>query len=336
MRNKILRICFVCLVLCAFMIISNFLGTILMPQRLDYGSTWDSYLVEPKDSVDILFFGSSMVYCNVIPATLYKNTGITSYVMAGPEMTIPITYYYIREACRTQSPKVIAVELNGLFYGRYTNFTKVTVGYMPWSANRIGATFNAAEKEERLGLMFPLYNYHSRLSEVSRADLISHLCPAADPYAGYTPLSKAVPQTEIIYRGYRSDTEEFARNLMYLKKISEFCEVNNIKLLLYVSPATAQIPPEALETMKEQIHSWGEFIDFNPMTQEMQIDNQTDWYDNLHFNVHGANKFTNFLGHYLKELFALPETVAEDVQLWLSRIEQIEAYQKEAMAASES
>ena len=61
----------------------------------------------------MLFFGSSMVYCDVVPAIIWEETGLRSYVMAGPEQTIPITYYYLREACKTQSPQAVVIELTG-------------------------------------------------------------------------------------------------------------------------------------------------------------------------------------------------------------------------------
>ena len=38
-----------------------------------------------------------------------RECGARAYVLAGGEQTIPQTYYYIRQALRTQSPQVIFV-----------------------------------------------------------------------------------------------------------------------------------------------------------------------------------------------------------------------------------
>ncbi len=138
----------------------NFLGGLLMPVRANFGSNWENYTQEPKNSIDVLFLGSSMAYCNVNPAVIYRQSGLTSYVVAGPELSMPITYYYLREALRTQSPQAVCLEVNALFFGKTTGFTKVTVGYMPWSWNRLQATFRAAEPELWFGLLFPIYFYH--------------------------------------------------------------------------------------------------------------------------------------------------------------------------------
>ena len=76
-----------------FVSISYFAGGILMPHRVDYGSTWHSYLKEDKDTIDVLVFGSSIAYCDVVPAVIWKNTGVTAYVMSGPEQTLPMSNF---------------------------------------------------------------------------------------------------------------------------------------------------------------------------------------------------------------------------------------------------
>nr|HPJ76379.1 hypothetical protein [Clostridia bacterium] len=121
---------------------------ITMPKRYSYGSTWGSYLKEPKNSIDVLFFGSSLVYCNIVPSVIYEHSGITSYVMAGPEQTIPLSYYYIKEAVKSQNPKTIMLDASGMFFNKYESYTKVNIGYMPWSLNRLSAIENAAEQEQ--------------------------------------------------------------------------------------------------------------------------------------------------------------------------------------------
>ena len=54
--------------------ISHLLGQILMPVRKEYGSDWDHYLQEEQNSLDVLFFGSSLVYCDVIPAVIWRES----------------------------------------------------------------------------------------------------------------------------------------------------------------------------------------------------------------------------------------------------------------------
>ena len=51
---------------------------LLMPPRADYGATWESYRKEDKNTIDVLYFGSSLVYCNVVPSVVWEQSGITS------------------------------------------------------------------------------------------------------------------------------------------------------------------------------------------------------------------------------------------------------------------
>lgn len=62
---------------------------LLIPYRSEYGVNWGSFQEEERDSMDVLFFGSSTSYCNVVPAVVYEQCGLSSYVVAGPEQTSP-------------------------------------------------------------------------------------------------------------------------------------------------------------------------------------------------------------------------------------------------------
>ena len=79
------------------------------PLRVDYGAVWGPYLAEPEDSLDYLYLGSSYAYCDVDPAVIYDQTGLTGYVLAGPEQTLSQTYWYLREALETQSPSLVVL-----------------------------------------------------------------------------------------------------------------------------------------------------------------------------------------------------------------------------------
>lgn len=52
----------------------------LTPQQHDYGSVWGMYEQEQTDSIDVLFFGSSVTYCDVVPAVYWENSGLTAFV----------------------------------------------------------------------------------------------------------------------------------------------------------------------------------------------------------------------------------------------------------------
>lgn len=299
------------------------LGQLLMPVRTVYGSDWEAYLQEDRDSIDILFFGSSLVYCDVIPAILWEETGLTSYVMAGPEQTIPTSYYYAAEAFRTQSPRLVVQEVTSMFYPRYTNYSKANVGYMPFGVSRLEATFAAAEKGLWFGLLFPLYNYHYRWQEVTREDILHHLEPPRSLAAGYTKLTGVCPPPSVGDQDYTADSDNYRRNVTYLKKLQALCEENGAELLLYVAPSGGRIPAAAFETLQRDADSLGlTLVDFNTAWDTMGLDHNTDWFDRLHFNMRGAEKFSRCLAQTLTDRF--PMTPRESVpEIWTQRLEHI-------------
>lgn len=304
-----------------FLVVSYPIGRLLTPPRTDYGSTWDSYLQEPENSIDVLYFGSSLAYCNIVPGVIWEEIGITSYLIAGPEQTVPITYSYVKEACRTQNPKVIAIEITGMFYKQYQDYSKVNISYMPWSLNRIEAIFSAAEPELRAGLLFPLLDYHSRWSEVTRTTILSRLSPSVDMMAGYTFLDSITPQSETTYRDYSAETETYARNLDYLKKIHAFCQEQGIRLMLFLTPTKGRIPESELLQLKKDISALDGvvFHDFNENQDTLGIDDSTDWHDFLHLNCRGAEKFSRCMARYLSETLNLSPTEGADESLWQAR-----------------
>ena len=307
------------------------ISKLLMPVRKDYGSTWEQFGQEPENSCDVLIAGSSIVYCDLIPACIYKESGVAAYLIAGPEQTIPLSYYAIREACRTQRPKAVVLELNGMFFAQYQNYTRVNVGYMPWSANRLGATLYAAEAEERLNLMVPIFAYHSQWIDVSPQQAAKHLHPQADPWAGYTLLTKAKPQSETYEGNFSTSKPSYKTALKYLKKISEFCDENDIRLLLYLAPSMRKVPAQTLAEMEADVGALhAEYRDFNRELDGLGIDDDADWYDSVHLNFAGAEKFSKVFAEFLLASGATPGGNA-DSALWESRVE---TYLKQKQASA--
>ena len=59
-------------------------ATYLTPQQHDYGSVWGMYEQEQTDSIDAVFLGSSVAYCDVVLRRILENSGLTAFVQAGP------------------------------------------------------------------------------------------------------------------------------------------------------------------------------------------------------------------------------------------------------------
>ncbi|MDR1692892.1 MAG: hypothetical protein LBR72_05990 [Oscillospiraceae bacterium] len=290
-------------------------SALLIPHREVYGANWGGYAKEKRGSLDAIFFGSSIVYCDVVPAVIYDRAGIASYVLAGPEQTLTATEYYVKEAFRTQSPRLAAVEVNGAFYSEYTAYTKANIGYMPPSLNRLLATFRAAEPEERLGLLFPLVNYHDEWPH------FQNLRYDADNLAGYTPMAEANQIGGIYERPVEAFSQAvFDRNIESLREIVRFCKSRDCKVLFFLAPNHQPWEGSYRAMLEEELKTieGADFIDFNRRFDEEELSGYRDFYDPQHLNTRGAETFSAYLAGIVKSYVDTPRE--PDKTLWEERV----------------
>lgn len=312
------------------------LSSLFVPKRFDYGATWGQFLEEPDNSFDVMFLGSSLVYCDVNPTVIWEETGLSTYAMAGPLQTMPMTYYYLKEIYKTQSPGLVFVELTGMFYNRYEDFTESNLLYMPWSTNRLFATFEAAEPEKWGPLLFPVYNYHVRWQELTPRDWQIWLSGyETDPLCGYTYLDTAEPMKEITQDRFEPQ-DNYAENFAYLEKILALGEANGTQVVLYLAPYVDRPKAALLEQLQNDLGSigYGELINFNE-TRWLDWDAynlETDFYDPRHFNYQGAEKFSRRMGALITGELAYAGTGAGSAVDWQDKWDAYNALKAETQS----
>lgn len=307
------------LLTCAALLVSVcYFGLELTPERDEYGASWKSYLAEEENTADVLFFGSSIVYCDVIPAKIYARSGLTSFVMAGPEQTAPVTAAYVRQALKTQSPSCIFVEASCAFYPETTNYSYANVCFMPWSVERLQATL-ACEAKIWPAAFFPLKDFHYRIYEPQD----EQKAYASRMLAGYTFLDAVADdlQGEERYLASPPDSEQYRENLRQLSEIADVCESSGISLYFYIAPCVSPVAPAEREALIADLQSLpcSAVLDWTDAAPEIGIENQTDWYDHLHFNFSGAEKFSRYLSDFLTQNGIIPAE-KENPALWQERI----------------
>ena len=313
-------------------------STLCSPKRHNYGSDWGEFLREEEDTIDVLFVGSSLTYCNIIPAVLWEQTGLTAWDVTGPELTVPGAYYYLKEALKTQNPRAAFIEISAVLYPRYTGFTKTVVGQMPWGLNRLQMILREAEPEHRLGLLFPLHFYHSRWTELTDDDWsVYREGYEQDMNAGYTYLNQYRTVPGYVERtDAGADAENNARNLAYLKKIAQLCLEQGVVPVFYESPAASTMPRELMDPVYEALEAIGGavVVNFNDHRDAIGAELEGDYYDNLHYNAVGAEKFTRFLAGWITENLTLTPSGRADEALWQARADHIRKLLEQPMTAA--
>ena len=173
--------------------------------------TLESFYRLEKDTEDILFLGTSHMEFAVSPMEIYRNEGISSYNLGTSGQPIATTYTLIREALKTQSPRVIVLDVSSLFFGkegtgepswRYVidtmpmsgNKTDLIRTYCQWKQNQLPENDLGADRiKDTCSGLLPLMYYHSRWSELVFEDFRDYL-PSDKSYAsGYFPYSRFAP-----------------------------------------------------------------------------------------------------------------------------------------------
>ncbi len=297
-------------------------GRILRPAHTDYGSTWREYLQEPENSIDVLFLGSSYAYCDWNPGSMYAASGLTSYVMGGSEQTPALTYWYLKEALKTQHPSVVVMEGTSLFFDRYQNYTQINVGYMPWGRNRVGAIFDAAEPELWLGLFFDLYFYHDRWKELTPGQVLRALSPAkADNLKGHTAVDTVFANLEggPWKRDMAQSEEVYQQNLQDFARIARLCTDQDIDLIVTINPTYSQYTDQVYDRLSADVLVTQNvsFVNWADSFEELGLDVTKHLYDGGHLNRWGAQIFSAQTGEYLLGLGYTPRPQSpENAAAW--------------------
>ncbi|WP_251449425.1 hypothetical protein [Vermiculatibacterium agrestimuris] len=293
-------------------------GAVLRPLHLNYGSTWEQYLAEPRDSIDVLFLGSSYAYCDWNPGVMYGESGLTGYVMGGSEQVPAITYWYLKEALKTQSPSVVVMEASSLFFDRYRNYTQINLGYMPWGWNRVQAILECAEPEKKLGLFFDLYFYHDRWKELTAADVKKLIPAGADHWKGHTAVDEVFPALEYSQEPFLNELtqseEVLAANMADFARIAALCREEGIDLIVTVNPTYSQYPQAVYDKLEAEVtaNEGVRFVDWRNGFEEIGLDVSRHLYDGGHLNQDGAKIFSAYTGRFLRALGYAPRPQTEE------------------------
>lgn len=291
------------------------------------------FYAQPKDSIDVLFMGSSHIHCDVNTAELWKKYGIAAFDYSAAEQPLWMTYYYIQEAMKYQKPEVVVLDLYSPAYRpadfQY-DFLMENLNGMRFSFTKLKMLQVSCEWY-RLWDFFPsIVTYHSRYKELTEEDWEQFFLSKEGhatykgfmPYYGIQSFERPNPYD------LAEDAQLSEKSEEYLYKIIDYCKNHDLKLLLMVAPYISNSEQNAIY---EQIGTIAEktetsFINFNHYYDEIGIDFKTDYVDNSHVNYSGAMKFSYYLGYYLKEHYTLEDHRGQEKwRSWDLHVDAVEA-----------
>ena len=307
------------------------------------GALIGEYYDEEKD-FDVVFIGDCEVYENFVPATLWENYGINSYIRGSAQQLIWQSYYLMEETLEYEKPDVIVFNVLSLQYNEPQKeaYNRMTIDGMRWSTSKVEC-INASmmESESFIEYVFPLLRYHDRWSELEQEDFQYLFGTEKVGHNGYYMQVGVVP-VDYIPEGKILGDYSFGENAMsYLDKMVALCEENDVELVLIKAPS---LYPEWYDEWDVQVEAYAEehdlkYINFLEHTDEIGLDFSTDTYDaGLHLNLYGAVKLTDYFGAWLVEECGLEdrrdeEDLAESwevkLEVFYNQKEELEALKEE-------
>ena len=211
---------------------------------------------EPVNTMDMMFFGSSHAFCTFDPLVVKEQSGIDSYTYATQQQPLWITYHYMIEALKTQSPKVMVLEIYGAKYNE--EFSEEVINRSAFeslkpSKNRTDLLNASVPKGEHFTYYIPFIKYHSRWDQLTPNDFDTGYYFGTDVEKGYVRLEKTTVGEPKDLSNVTQATPLFEKTEEYLYKIIELAEENDIELILMGAPCNADEELKMIFNSVEQI-----------------------------------------------------------------------------------
>ncbi len=302
-------------------IIGRNMQTIVSPKFAASQGAQSGFFEEKKNSIDVLFLGTSNMFHTINPIVLYESTGITAFDFGSSSQSLNMTEMYLEKALETQTPKLVCVEVlacradfnNDLYEpGMRWGFT-----YFPSSYNKYSRLYKQLHSvdSEYLSYVVPLFRYKDRWKELNKNDFTGKI--PEQYWKGCTVSRETV---EVSYdSSYWEDIDWkiTESNIESLDNIKKICDENGIELILFKSPT----PSLWKDVYSKRVQEYADanhlvFIDYNTKLEELGIDVKSDFKDAGHVNVSGSVKITRDFGNYLKNNYELQDHRGGEDNSW--------------------
>lgn len=293
---------------------------------------------EPKDSFDVMFFGSSHSYATFSPLRLWENTGVKSYVLATQQQPMWATYTYLKQALKRQSLTLAVLDCDMAlgdvdYYDDGVNYPYMDDLPFSWDKVQL-ARVSAPTLEGQAQLLCNIAKYHTRWNELTKADFTFRRSALRDPYKGSVflqPQPEAQPRPDI--SGVDARTPLTEKNAYWLRQIIHLCQDEGVSLWLMKSPSNVNAEEKAkLNTIADIAAEAGVcFHDFNEDYDAIGLSSDL-FYDQHHLDALGSAQFTDYFSTLL--IAAYPDlATSPDDSAWQQDAAAYEA-RLSALAAS--
>lgn len=282
-----------------------------------------NFFKEPENSMDVGFIGASELYADYSPPLAYAKYGYTGYNFcfegAPGQLYNPMIDVFLDR----QSPQLLVIEINGYLYKE--DFAKRDVNYqrfienLPLSERKIEIINDYVDEDKRINHYLPIVAYHSNwkspVFQTGRA--LTRIKESFEDYSLTKSLGTRTTSNsqKAIMRRFGKKAQITDWGISELEKTVQYCKDKGIENVLFIrAPHKAKLPRKSVKRVREVIESAGyDFLNCERMvSDEIGIDEDSDYYNDDHLNPFGCEKFTDYLGNYIMTHYNINTSHSEE------------------------
>lgn len=266
------------------------------------------------DTVDVLFLGSSHAFEDYNTSVLWDEYGMASYILGGSMQPMWNTYYYLKEALKTQTPELIVLEGFGLVYSdAYLTDAQLYKNCMGLKSfdNRVSNIIISGDNSKKINMLFPIMNFHNRYSELSYEDFMDDKGDIFyKNWKGFGCNFECEAFDEPVIHNSTEKIELSEKTEKYYRKILEMANEKDISIVVIVNPYPS-VNGRSIDKFNEgkKIASeYGvDFYDYSLAQQQFGIDYKEDVADKDHLNYKGSIKYSGKIGKLLVDNYDISD-----------------------------
>lgn len=273
---------------------------------------------EKKNSIDVIFLGSSHTYCGFSPMELWNSYGISSYNLGTSAQSMACSYYLLKEAIRTQSPEAVVLDIYSIQYKKYfynEAFLHSAIDFIPLNSTKLelyqDLLCKTMSQEQALEYLFPIMKYHGRWNELNSRDFTLGDGYDKGSWMRYDIDPREEPE-------YTTETAKiFKGGVAYFDKIVQLCEENDVELVLCLLPMSEgknykKYVKRANSLIQHAEEKGLQTVNFELLREEINLDYSSDFDNSTHLNINGAVKVTRYIGEYLTTKYQITDHRGEE------------------------
>lgn len=276
-----------------------------------------------KDTIDVVFIGTSVTFSSFMPMEAWKEYGIASCNYCTNVQFENSLRYSIREVEKTQKPQLIMIDIAPFYYGHYAGVDewdgetrerniKFNLDSMKYSYNRVKLTQEinkdiGGNLYSYLYYFFDIFRYHTNKPSLQQYHNTIH-----DPGKGYGYLKRtygAVNLCDLI----KDDGSEMLlddHQQKYLLQLLNEVDRLECDVVFFCAPVlfTNSDYIKRKNYIGRVINEAGyPFWDLSKDAQSLGLDYNTDFWSCDHFDCLGAEKTTSYIARKIKENYNIPD-----------------------------